>query len=35
LYHMPKHLVWTGTSKDPIPEQPVLQAFVDGYLSFD
>jgi len=22
-------------SKDPIPEQPVLQAFVDGYLSFD
>lgn len=22
-------------SKDPIPEQPVLQAFVNGYLSFD
>lgn len=22
-------------SKDPIPEQPILQAFVNGYLSFD
>jgi len=34
-HSMPFTALQEFPSKDPIPEQPVLQAFVDGYLSFD
>jgi hypothetical protein len=34
-HSMPFTALQEFASKDPIPEQPVLQAFVDGYLSFD
>lgn len=34
-HSMPFTALQEFPSKDPIPEQPVLQAFVNGYLSFD